>query len=163
MTDGGRSRVVLASLLAAGALLVAGGCSKLTASLDKQDMVTLGDLAARVSALEQQVQDLQAGVFQETNGQAVAEPSEAGQDAATNPQKVDASRPNTGTRAVVTASPVLNVRAQPDPKAEKIGALAEGAIVQVVAVEGDWAKVKFTFKDRLIQGWVANQFLDQQE
>lgn len=165
MSKGGRSRRAAAALLAVGALLVVGGCSRLQASLDKQDTVTLGDLAARMSALEQQVQDLQAGMIQEIDGQVAGDPTEVGQEAsreATSPQRIEANKPNKDMRALVTAS-FLNVRAQPDTKATKVGALAEGAVVQVLAVEGDWAKVRYTFKDQAVTGWVSSQFLEPQE
>lgn len=162
MRKDGRSRRAAAALLTMGALLAAGGCSKLQASLDKRDTVTLGDLAARVSALEQRIQDVEAGTAREANGQVASEPFQAGQDAS-NTGRSEANKPtNGGTRAVVRAG-ILNVRAQPSTQAQQVGQLAQGAIVQVLAVEGDWAKVKVTDKNRTVTGWVANQFLEQQE
>lgn len=54
--------------LASGALVLTAGSSRLQATFDRKDTLTLGDLATRVAALEPQVADLQAA----TAGQAQA-------------------------------------------------------------------------------------------
>lgn len=163
MAKGGRSRKVAAVLLGLGALAASGGCSKLQASLDRQQTVTLGDVAARVSALEQRVADLEASSMAQS-GKAGAGVAEASGAAAGQPQaqRVDAHQFSAGDRAVVSTS-FLNVRAQPDLKASKIGTLKEGAVVQVLAVQGDWAKVRYGKGDAGLTGWVARQFIERQE
>ncbi len=166
MRKGGRSVLWVVAALAAGALAV-GGCSKLQTSLDKKDTVTLGDLAARVAALEQQVADLQAA----SGGQTARDQVEASSDGSLS---LDATGETQGAvpanqklakgaRAVVTAGGFLNVRQEPSRTAEKVATLREGATVQVIALEGDWAKVRFNDHGRTIQGWVFSQYLERQE
>lgn len=158
MVSGGRSRAVALALLTAGAVAAAGGCSKLQASLDRRDTVTLGDVAARVAALEQRVADLESGQSLQTQGP-TGSPNEAQQAQA---PRLDANRIAQGTQAVVTAK-ILNVRAQPDTKSTRVGQLREGAVVQVTAVEGDWAKIQFGRGEGGVAGWVSTQFIQRQE
>lgn len=145
------ARRKVAAVLVGLATVAAAGCSKLQASLDKQETVTLGDVAARVAALEQRVADLEAG------GMARTEAGGESQQAAAPAQQLAA-----GDRAVVTTS-VLNVRQEPDIQATRVGQLKEGAVVQVLAVQGDWAKVRFGREGNALTGWVARQFIERQE
>lgn len=158
MARGGRSRVVALALLTAGAVAAAGGCSKLQASLDRRDTVTLGDVAARVAALEQRVADLESGNSLQQTQAGVGAPNEAQAEG----PRLDANRIAQGSQAVVTAK-ILNVRAQPDAKSAKVGQLREGTVVQVTAVEGDWAKIQFGRGDAGVAGWVSGQFIRRQE
>jgi len=123
--------------MALGGLLLASGCSKLQ-TMEKKETVSLGELAAKVAALEQQVADLQA--------QAAASQSISG------PQQAAV------LRALVRAT-TLNVRQGPDRSSPKIGSLREGQEVEVLRREGDWSQIRFGEQT----GWVASQFLEMRE
>lgn len=152
----GRSTVVrLAALLALGAMVAAGGCSKLQSSLDKRETVTLGDMATRVATLEQQVTDLQAAATQQVG----AEPMDPA--AGMGPREAS-QRIAKGARATVRAS-FLNVREAPRTDAVKVGTLQQGAMVQVTDVEGDWVKIRVKHKDQTVSGWVAQEFLQRED
>lgn len=132
----GKLAFALASATLGGLLLVS-GCSKLQ-TMEKKETVSLGELAAKVAALEQQVADLQA--------QAAAAPS------------VTTPREAAGLKALVRAT-VLNVRQSPDRSSTKIGSLREGQEVEVLRREGDWSQIRFGNQT----GWVVSQFLEMKE
>lgn len=173
MQKGGRSKQVALAALAAGALIVGGGCSKLRSSLNKSETVTLSDLQAQVATLQQQVADLQAAVGQTTPVEPVDAPLQAGrsrtgdltdQNRQTSTASVSGAgnRLAKGARAMVTAN-ILNVRESARAESTKVGALKKGTMVNVIAVEGDWAKITFNDPRTPVSGWVKAEFLQQEE
>lgn len=147
---------VLAVAAVTGSLVVASGCSKLKTSLEKQDTVTVADLQAKVQTLEQQVADLHTSMAQLTEAQPVdSGAAGTGLSAGTNPGFQAA-------RAVVTAS-YLNVRNEPNAESQKVAVLREGSVVQVMAEEGNWAKVSVTHEGNKIKGWVSKEFIRKQD
>lgn len=160
MAAGGRRGRAIVLGLAGGALVLTAGCSRLQSTFERKDSVTLGDLATRVAALEQQVADLQAAA-----GQAPVE-GQVGQQAgaaAAGQSEAAAARPQDallaeGSRAVVTAS-FLNVRRSPDQESERVGVLKEGAAVTVVSREGEWVRIRSKSGDQTINGWVMSRYL----
>ncbi len=161
MAAGGRTGRAIVLGLAGGALVLTAGCSRLQSTFERKDSVTLGDLATRVAALEQQVADLQAatagqtpveGQVDQQAGAALGGQSEA---AAVRPQDAMLAE---GSRAVVTAS-FLNVRRSPDQESERVGVLKEGAAVTVVSREGDWVRIRAKNGDQTIAGWVMGRYL----
>jgi len=61
-----------------------------------------------------------------------------------------------GTATVITAS--LNVRSDPAQTSQRIGALTNGQVVDLMEIveDGEWAKIKFN--DQI--GYVLTKFLD---
>lgn len=151
--DGWQLWRVLAVTALAGSLVAVSGCSKLKTSLDKRDTVSLADLQAKVANLEQQVADLQTSMAQLTEAQPDTRATQGASQGGAVAQ---------GTRAVVTAS-YLNVRSEPNSSAEKVAVLKEGSVVQVMAEEGNWAKVTLQANGQKINGWVSKDFIRKEE
>ncbi|MGG3449076.1 SH3 domain-containing protein [Domibacillus aminovorans] len=64
-----------------------------------------------------------------------------------------------GEKATVTASPSLNVRANPSPKAKIIGSLKKGAIVYIYGTEpGGWSKIMYNGR----YAYVASSYLKKE-
>ncbi len=174
MRNGGRSKKVALAALAAGALVVGGGCGKLTSSLDKKDTVTLADLQAQVATLQAQVDDLRAQVGQDSAAEPVDGPSavikggragdltDSGRGSTRTADQSGASRLAKGARAMVTAD-ILNIRDSARVEANKVGSLQRGTMVEVLAVDGDWAKIRFSGNRTTVTGWVNTSYLRQEE
>lgn len=106
----------------------------------------------RVEALEQEVEALSAVVTElalASQAEVTEEPTEA--------EATETAAP--ANRYATVMADYLNVRSAPSEEASRIGVLKQNAEVQVLATEGEWAKVNF--KDILV-GWVSMEFLKQQ-
>lgn len=172
MRKGGRSKNLVLAALAAGALLGGGGCSKLQSSLNKNETLTLGDLQAQVETLRQQVAELQVAAGQSRVVEPVDVPAAVertgdltDQNRRSSPGRADLSASNRfakGARATVTAS-ILNVRETAGADAGKVGTLKKGALVEVIAVDGEWAKIHFSDSRNDVTGWVSTNYLQREE
>lgn len=106
----------------------------------------------RVEALEQEVEALSAVVTE----LALASQAEVTEES-TEAEATETAAP--ANRYATVMADYLNVRSAPSEEASRIGVLKQNAEVQVLATEGEWAKVNF--KDILV-GWVSMEFLKQQ-
>lgn len=154
MRGGGRLATVIVAILVGGMLVLAGGCAKLKSSMDKRETVTVGGLAAKVDALEQAVADLQFSVAQVSSPRDVS-------DLTRSVSAGTKGRFAVGSSAVVTAK-FLNVRQDPRTDALRVGVLKNDAVVQILDVQGDWARIA-TASGEKVSGWVAHEFLKPAE
>ncbi|MBX6377811.1 MAG: SH3 domain-containing protein [Clostridia bacterium] len=169
----------------AAALALGAGCSRLQADVGGD--LTLAD---RVTALEQQVAELQlatgagaagssgSGATMGTNGAAkgAGSPETSGYGSApggaagtaggaaapTAAGGMTAPTAAGGTTRAVVSADILNVRAEPRPDAVRTNVLKRGALVEVVAVKGDWARIHFQNDRYDFTGWVKNEYLRPQ-
>jgi hypothetical protein len=113
------------------------------ASVEEATLVE--QLAGRVSALEEQVAVLQQTIAAiQTQGEAdTAEPT------------TEETEP---TIAVVNVQ-YLNIRAEPDAEALKIGVLARDTEVTVLEDRGGWSNVQFKNLKQELTGWVDSRYL----
>lgn len=112
--------------------------------------VTLEGVAKQVQFLEDRVSQLETAL----DGQA-ASPAEAVQGS-------EAAQAQEGPSLAVVTADFLNVRKSPEPTALKIGALKKNAEVEVLAVEGEWAQIKFESPQHRLAGWVSTKFIRTQ-